>query len=158
MKKIIISSFVAITVLVAMMIAPATVAAPPPGGGVALEGVWNSQLTLTNCHGTIIRQLKAREMFIRGGTLASVDNSSQPGNGPGFGTWQYVGGYNFAAPFEFYQFNPDGTFAAVVKISRTITLTNNLNSYTSVVAVSAYGPNGNLLFNACGTETATRQQ
>ena len=157
MKKIIISSFVTITVLVAMMIAPATLAAPPPGGALALEGVWNSQLTLTNCHGFTIRQLKAREMFMRGGTLASVDNSTQPGNGPGFGTWQYVGGYNFAAPFEFYQFNPDGTFAGVVKVSRTITVGTDLNSYTSSVAVSAYAPDGHLLFNACGTEAATRQ-
>ena len=158
MKKIIISSFVTITVLVAMMVAPATVAAPPPAGAVALEGVWNAELTLyggPNCS-VKIKELKSREMFMRGGTLASVDNSTQPGNGPGFGNWYYVGGYNFAAPFEFYQFNPDGTFAAVVKVSRTITVGTDLNSYTSIVAVSLYPKDGGIV-NLCGTETATRQ-
>jgi hypothetical protein len=158
MKKTVIRSISLIMALVALSIAPATLAEQSVSQGSPLEGVWDAQVTLTNCSGITLAQFKAREMFMRGGTLASTDNTSPSESGPGFGTWQHIAGRRFTAPFQFYRFNPDGTFAGVNKITRTITVAIGADSYTAVAAFEIYDPNGNLVFSGCGTETATRQQ
>jgi hypothetical protein len=160
-KKIVISSIVLVMALVAVIIAPSTRAAtPPPAGALALGGVWNAQVTLKpGCGSFTLPPFEARHMFNADGTLASTDNTPQPGNGPGFGTWQYMGGRNFAAHFEFYFFNPTtGAWAGTAKINLTITLGTDGNSFTANIAFARYGTSGALLVSGCGTETDTRQE
>ena len=125
-------------------------------GQSRLEGVWESHATLTDCNGHILVASLAYEMFASGGTLTSTDNAPPTQHGPGLGTWRHLGGRNYAAPFQFFNFNPDGSFAGVQKINRLIVVAPNGHSYTSTVAFASYDPNGNLLFQGCGTETAVR--
>lgn len=99
---------------------------------------------------------RAFEMFNRGGTLNSVDNAPPTAHGPGLGTWQYLGGRKYSAPFQIFNFNPDGSFAGVQIIERKITLDGDADEYTSVVTFEALDANGNVNFSGCGTETATR--
>src|SRR5262245_51687876 len=87
------------------------------GGGGALGGVWDSVVTLTNCHGVTIRTLEAYVTFHRGGTLSNFDTNSL--NGPGTGTWRNLGAGNYSAPFRFFIFNADGTLRGEVKVTRT---------------------------------------
>jgi hypothetical protein len=160
MKKTVISSMVWMMLLVAVIIAPTTRAATTPlAGALALGGVWNATVTLKpGCGGFTLPPFEARHMFNADGTLASTDNTPQPGNGPGFGTWQYIGGRNFAAHFEFYFFNPtNGTWAGTAKINLTITLGTDGNSFIAQITFARYDTSGNLLVQGCGTETDTRQ-
>lgn len=122
--------------------------------GGRLVGFFESEVTLTNCQGVVIKTFEAYELFNQGGTLNSTDNQST--NGPGFGTWQYLGKGSYTAPFEFFQFNTDGTLAGEAKIARDIQLAADGNSYTSVVSVEIFDPNGNLIATLCGSEVATR--
>lgn len=121
-----------------------------------LEGVWDSQVTLTDCNGHTLAAFEAYVMFHQGGTLTSTDNTPPTLHGPGFGTWQRMGGRNYNAHFQFFNFNADGTFAGVQKIDTQIHPAAHGNSYTSTVAFAAYDVNGNLIFSGCGTEVATR--
>jgi hypothetical protein len=163
MKKIVISSIVLIMVLVAVTIAPTTRAGvPAPAGALALVGAWNAQVTLTPCVGSP-PPFEARHIFNVGGTLASTDN--QPGtnpsgfrNGPAFGTWQYMGGRQFAAYFEFYFFNPDGTWAGYAKINLTITLAADGNSFHGDIKSQRFDTNGNMIGKGTGSEDDTRQE
>jgi hypothetical protein len=133
-----------------------TVPNSPQGSPERLEGVWDSHVILTDCHGHTVADFRAFEMFHRGGTLTSVDNTPPTQHGPGLGTWQYLGHQNYSAPFQFFNFNPDGSFAGIQKIERNIVLDAHAESYTSVVTFEAIDPNGNVLFSGCGTESATR--
>ncbi|MEP6955942.1 MAG: hypothetical protein ABI883_03890 [Chthoniobacterales bacterium] len=153
MKKNILKSIISLGALVALSFTPALLAAPDEG---PLVGFWDSQVTLTDCNGHTVASFEAYEMFHDGGTLSSTDNTPPGGHGPGFGTWTRVGYRRFSAPFQFFNFNPDGSFAGVQKIMRTITLGTHAAHYTSMVSFESYDPNGNLLFSGCGTETATR--
>ena len=153
MKRIVRSLIVSIIALVACTISRTSFAAQ---SGAALEGVWDSQVTLTDCHGGTIAAFRAYVTFNRGGTLNSTDNAPPTMHGPGLGTWQRLGGRSYSAPFQFFNFNPDGSFAGVQKISRTITLEAGGDSFTSVVTFESFDPEGNLLFAGCGTEIATR--
>ncbi len=153
MKKTILKSIVSLSALVVLSFAPAAFARP---GNGPLTGVWDSQVTLTDCNGHTLVSFAAHEMFHAGGTLTSTDNTTPGLQGPGFGTWKRLNGQTYSAPFQFFNFNADGTFAGTQKIQRTITISTDGKSYTSDVAFGSYDPDGNLLFSGCGTEAATR--
>ncbi|MBA3832082.1 MAG: hypothetical protein H0X34_09350 [Chthoniobacterales bacterium] len=153
MKKTILRSIVSLSALIALNFASAALAAP---GEVPLRGVWDSQVTLTDCNGNTLVSFEAFEMFHAGGTLTSTDNTPPTGHGPGVGTWTRLNRRSYSAPFQFFNFNADGSFAGTQKIMRRITIGPDGNTYTSVVNFEIYDPNGNLVFSGCGTEAATR--
>lgn len=178
MKKIILRSIIPIMAVAALTIAPGEISAQGTASvpsnsaqetasrssvygqqpNERLEGVWSSHLTATDCNGHTLFTARAFEMFIRGGTLTSVDNSPPTLHGTGLGKWAYLGGREYSAPFQFFNFNPDGSFAGVQKIQRTITLSGDANHYTSVVTFETRDRMGNVVFSGCGTENATRLQ
>ncbi len=103
-------SLIALTTLLAGAIVPTSMAAQKDS---RLEGVWDSQVTLTDCQsGNIIAKFRAFEMHQHDGTM--TDTGAAPGDptsrGPGLGTWGFVGGPNgqtYTAVFRFFRFNPD---------------------------------------------------
>ena len=152
MKKLILRSIVMMIAAVAF-----TASSAEPLFGIPLHGsVWDSQVTLTDCHGHTLAVFRAFEMFNLDGTLTSTDNTPPTLHGPGLGTWRLTGLRRFSAPFQFFNFNPDGSFAGTQKIDREILLAANGNSYTSTVTFRSYDPAGNLIFSGCGSEIATR--
>jgi hypothetical protein len=143
--------------LIALLIcATSAVAAQSPSksAGGPLVGVWDSELTLTNCQGVVIKMLEAYVSFHQGGTLSNTDTNSL--NGPGAGTWRNLGGRSYSAPFRFFTFNADGTLAGEARITRTIQLAADGMSYTSTVAVAIFNINGQQVASLCGSEAATR--
>ncbi len=98
--------------------------------------------------------LEAYVTFHQGGTLSNFDTNSL--NGPGTGTWKYLGGGSYSAPFRFFTFNADGTLAGEARITRSIQLASNAMSYTSTVAVALFNVDGNQIASLCGSEAATR--
>ena len=128
----------------------------PQNPGGPLVGFFDSTVTLTNCNGVVIKSFEAYEMFHQGGTLTSTDNQPPSSRGPGFGTWQTLGGRSYSAPFEFFSFNADGTFAGEVKINRVIQLGADGNTYTSEGSVEIVDPNGNVIATFCVSEVAAR--
>jgi hypothetical protein len=154
MKKIILRSIIPMMAVAALTVASAEV---PEQHVVPLQGsVWDSQVTLTDCNGHTLAVFRAFEMFNLGGTLTSTDNTPPTLHGPGLGTWQATGMRTFNAPFQFFNFNPDGSFAGIQKINRQIRLAADGNSYTSIVNFLTYDPDGNLVFSGCGSEIAIR--
>jgi hypothetical protein len=156
MKKMILRSIAPMIAVAALTVASAEVPVPEGHGGAIEGSVWTSQVTLTDCNGHTIAVFRAFEMFHEGGTLTSTDNAPPTMHGPGFGTWQRTGLRKFDAPFQFFNFNPDGSFAGTQKIDRQIHVAAHGNSYTSTVTFQSYDPAGNLLFSGCGSEVATR--
>src|SRR5450755_4132624 len=137
MKKIILRSIIPMMAVAAVSVASAAV---PPQQSAPLQGVWDSQVTLTDCNGNTLAAFRAFEIFHQGGTLTSTDNTPPTLHGPGLGTWERVNGRKYTSPFQFFNFNPDGSFAGVQKIDRVIQLAADGNSYTSTVTFGAYDP------------------
>lgn len=166
MKKMILKSMISMTALALLSFAPPpasaqqTAASAPNSGqplNERLEGVWASNVTLTDCHGHTIAAFRAFNMFHRGGTITDVDNAPPGMHGAGLGTWDYLGGQQYSSLFYFFNFNPDGTFKGVRKIQRQIVLGGHFgNDFTSTITFESFDPNGNLVVSGCGTESATR--
>jgi hypothetical protein len=122
-----------------------------------IEGVWDSRVTIINCQtGASITSFRAMETFLRGGGLVDTNAAPPSTRGPGLGRWQYVGGGQYTASFRFFLYNPDGTFAGVRRVSRTIDLGFGGDTLTSTVAIQVFDPNDILISTACATETARR--
>ncbi len=122
-----------------------------------IEGLWNSQVTITDCQtGAVTRQFRAMNLFIRGGTLTDTDVQPPTAHGPAFGTWQSSKAAQYTSMFQLFRYNPDGSFAGANKVTRTITLSGDGKSFSSTIAVDVEDPTGATLSSACGTENATR--
>jgi hypothetical protein len=131
--------------------------AQPTAATDPIEGVWNSQVTITNCQtGAIMRQFAALNLFIHGGSLVDTDTQPPASHGAAFGTWLNSNGPQYASTFELFRFNADGSFAGTNKVARTITLSAGGAAFTSSFSVTVEDPEGATLSTACGTETATR--
>ena len=71
MKKIILKSLVSTMALAALILTPASLSAQP---GASLEGVWDSQVTNTDCNGNIFVAFRAFQAFHQGGTFTITGN------------------------------------------------------------------------------------
>src|SRR5207249_9008858 len=87
-KKRILKAFPSVFGLMALLTCAFLATSANAGSGGRLVGVFDTHLTLTNCHGVTIRTLEALQMFNQGGTLASTDNQPPSSRGAGFGTWE----------------------------------------------------------------------
>jgi hypothetical protein len=154
MKKITLKSLVSTMALAALILTPASLSAQPRA---SLEGAWDSQVTSTDCNGNILMAFRSFELFHQGGTFTGTGNTPNPELGsPVLGTWQRTGMRTFNSTFQFFTFNPDGSFAGTVKIAGQIHLSDHGNSFTGTSTFGVYDPDGNLVFSGCNTEIATR--
>jgi len=120
-----------------------------------IEGVWDSRVTIRNCQtGAALTTFRAMETFVRGGSLIDTNAAPTSTRGPGFGRWEHEQGSQFNATFRFFLYNPDGSFAGVRRVSRTIFVDGD--NLTSVVNIEVFDTNDVLVSTACATEVARR--
>jgi len=120
-----------------------------------IEGVWDVRVIIRQCDtGNPIRNVRAMNMFVHGGTLTEIATNFQRGSS--LGTWRQVGAQDYAAVFRFFRFNPDGSFAGTTKVTRNIELSRDANEFTATSSFENFDANDNLISTGCATETASR--
>jgi hypothetical protein len=126
--------------------------------GRRIEGVWDVMVTIRDCQtGTPITTVRARNMFMRGGTLTELNAGGNPTRrSPSFGTWHPDEEGTYSAVFRYSRFDPDGTFSQTVKVTRQIQLGRNANTFTANAGVEVFDVNDTLVETGCATEAATR--
>ena len=126
-------------------------------GARALEGSWTSQVTFRNCQtGAAIRTLPGHNTFMQGGTMQEFGVASGLFRSPGHGVWSSLFERRFFSAFQFFRFNPDGTYSGSVRARRYIDVDITGNTYTSTDTIDFFDTNGNLTSIGCATETGTR--
>lgn len=122
-----------------------------------IEGVYDARVSLFVCQtGAPIANFRAMDVFHRGGTLTDTNVAPPTTRGPGFGTWRYLGGQLYTASFQFFRYNPDGTFAGLQRVRLNTTLSADGNQITSNVSAETLDPNDVVVATACGTAILTR--
>ncbi|MDQ3064522.1 MAG: hypothetical protein M3R14_16910 [Acidobacteriota bacterium] len=124
----------------------------------SLVGSWNVQVSIRDCHtGMILVTFPAMITYNQGGTMQETANDAAPLlRLPGHGVWSQHNGRRYSNAFQFFRFNPDGTFAGRNIIRGAISLGQSGNEYTTTDTVGVFDANGNLIVTACATSTATR--
>jgi hypothetical protein len=124
-----------------------------------LEGSWSVSVTFRNCRtgAALSPAFPSMATFMQGGTMQEFGVATGLFRSPGHGVWNYAGGFTYLNSFQFFRFNPDGTYAEKVIARRQIELHQD-NVFNATSSTEFYDPNGNLLRRGCTTETATRFQ
>ena len=129
----------------------------------AIEGVWLPIVTITDCQTqAVIATFPSMEIYVRGGGyvgFGAVTQSDQVG----LGGWRHAGGRKFTAQYQFFNYSPfgapDGTpDGTLLRVSATIRLNAAGTGFTSATTAEVVDTAGNVLFQTCGTRTATRLQ
>jgi hypothetical protein len=129
------------------------------GNEQGLVGSWNLQATLRDCNsGFPFVTFAAMNTYNQGGTTqqTAVPEPGGPTALAGHGVWNHQTGRSYSGAFQFFSLNPDGTYAGRVIVRSAIRLGRGGNSYTSTDTGEIFNANGDLLFRACSTTTATR--
>jgi hypothetical protein len=130
--------------------------APDQRRGDPIEGVWDSQITITDCvSGTVLANFRGLGSLIRGGSNIQTNNLPPGSGSPAFGRWEKLSQGHYSATFRFFAF-ANGVFSGTQRVTRDIQLDPGGDTFTSVLSTEFYDPNGNLIATGCGTEVATR--
>ena len=152
MKKMFSAAIFSIAVAIALTVAEVPVFAQD---AQTLEGAWRVTVTLRNCQtGAPLRTVLALNTFVPGGSMFETANGFL--RSPSHGTWQKITGHEYTATFLFFTFNPDGSWLGSNKITRTITLSGDHQTFTAIASVAVFDASGKLTATGCATEAAQR--
>lgn len=123
-----------------------------------IVGTWEYQVNVSNCEtGQTLFQFRAASVFNAGGTL--LDTNSQPPTtrGPAFGVWTYnPRARNWIAEMRLNRYNPDGSFAGVNEVRRTLTISRDGNHTSETFTGKILGLNEEVLVTTCGNSEGVR--
>ena len=136
------------------------VAATAAGQGTVggrLQGTWDMQITLTDCHGHVLRSFPSLVIFMAGHTMMESNaGTPQALKTPGEGVWRHTTNNNYAFRFKFFTFNSLNVFTGWTIIAGETTVDSTGNANTGSATVKVYAPNGVLLATVCAETAGTR--
>jgi hypothetical protein len=114
------------------------------------------QTQILNCQtGAVLQSFSKRTAIHMGGT-ANEASSSSLFRTTSFGNWEHTGPNSFRYGLHAFRFNADSTFAGTFRAVWNVSHDDINDTYTSVGAIEIRLPNGTVVANQCGTESATR--
>jgi hypothetical protein len=138
-----------------LMVAPTATGQGTQGGRI--QGIWEMQVTLTDCAGHVIRSFLTIQEFIAGGTtVESSAGTPQALKTPGLGVWRHTADNNYAFRFKFFTFNAQNVFTGWTIIAGETTVDATGGSKAGSATVEVYNPNGVLVATACTEFSGTR--
>ena len=131
--------------------------------GRSLEGAWWVTVTLDNCAtGAKRPPFSSMLLFSRGGTLTEATSNPAflPGQrSVGFGTWARSDHDTYtASDVAYIQFTGGPFTQGTQKLTHSITLDSDADSFTDEATVQFNDATGALIMSGCASATATRLQ
>lgn len=123
-----------------------------------IVGVWEFQVQTFNCTTRAPgASFRASSVFNVGGTLEDTNTRPPASRGPAFGVWTYdPQARAYLTRSRLYRYNPDGSFAGVNQVERTLKLSRDGDQATSEITVRILGPNEELLATDCASQQGIR--
>jgi len=136
------------------------VAATAAGQGTVggrLQGTWDMQITLTDCHGHVLRSFPSLVIFMAGHTMMESNaGTPQALKTPGEGVWRHTTHNNYAFSFKFFTFNSENVFTGWTVIAGETTVDATGETHAGSATVEVHAPNGVLVATACAAISGTR--
>jgi hypothetical protein len=103
--------------------------------------------------------LTSLQVFTGAGSVIEMANEWPATRTASYGSWERVQGRLYAATTVFFRFNPQtGAYLGTQKISRTIRLARDGQTFTHVARVTVLDPNGNVLASFGAAASGERMQ
>ena len=124
-----------------------------------IEGAFSATVTIKNCTtGAVLGSTRSLLLFHRGGTVTIDNTLGRLQRGLILGTWERDRGkrHRYTSEVSHFNYFEDGTLSGTNKITRSIVLENDGDSFTAQLRIRVFGLDGTLLAEVCPTETGTR--
>jgi hypothetical protein len=132
----------------------------PPRDGTEvgrIQGMWETQITLNDCAGHVIRSFQGMLTFHQGGTLMDGTTTPSALRSPGEGVWRHTTDSNYAFRIKAFNFNAQNVFTGWSIISGELTVDATGDAFTGPEGtVDVYDPNGVLIAHLCAEAVGTR--
>jgi hypothetical protein len=123
-----------------------------------LVGTWNAEAQIINCQsGAVMQTFSKLVSFDHSGTAHETSTGAPPAlRTTAFGAWRFRG-YRSGSEYglRFFRYNPDGTLAGSTRARWVVSMTGQ-DEYSAQAQIQIVAPNGVVVNNLCGVETATR--
>jgi len=137
------------------MVAATAVGEGTQGGRI--QGVWETQITLNDCAGHVIRSFPGMLTFHQGGTVMDGTTTPPAQRTPGEGVWSHATGNTYAFRIKSFNFNALNVFTGWSIISSELTVDQTGDALVGHGGtVEVYDPNGVLLATFCAESVGTR--
>jgi hypothetical protein len=155
---------IATLALVALIIVIAAGAAIVPAGTASNQGASGNQLAGTWV-ATVNRPaplppLTSLQVYTDDGSFVEWgSDASGAGRSPQFGRWERISGRLYAGSGTFFRFNPQtGALVGTMKINRTLRLSEDGQSFTTIARVQTLDLSGNVVGGFVALSSAVRMQ
>src|SRR5512132_3051416 len=119
------------------MAAATTVSGQGTQGG-RIQGVWETQITLNDCAGHVIRSFQGMLTFHQGGTLMDGTTTPPALRAPGEGVWRHANDNTFAFRIKSFSFNAQNVFTGWSIISGELTVDSTGDAIAGPATVQVY--------------------
>jgi len=134
----------------------ATVAGQGTQGG-RIQGVWETQITLNDCAGHVIRSFQGMLTFHQGGTMMDGTTTPSALRTPAEGVWRHTADHTYAFRMKSFTFNAQNVFTGWSIISGELTVDQTGDAFTgSDGTVEVHNANGDLVTTLCADSVGTR--
>jgi hypothetical protein len=125
--------------------------------GGRIQGVWDTQITLNDCAGHVIRSFQGMLTFHQGGTMMDGTTTPSALRTPAEGVWRHATDNTYAFRMKSFTFNAQNVFTGWSIISGGLTVDQTGDTFTgSGATVQVYDPNGVLVATFCADSVGTR--
>ena len=128
-----------------------------------IEGVWFAEVAATDCQtGAVIPNVtpfRGLYMFGHDGSLTNEAAFLVPSlrRSSGLGAWRHTQAQGYTSTFQFFRYNPDGSFMVMRRVTSTITL--NRDEFTSIDKFQDFDANNSPISSTgCNVVRAVRVQ
>jgi hypothetical protein len=151
--KSIMAPLVVVLASVTMLVATA---AGQGGRGGRIQGMWETQITLNDCSGHVIRSFQGMLTFHQGGTMMDGTTTPSALRTPAEGVWRHIADSTYAFRMKSFTFNAQNIFTGWSIIAGELTVDSTGDVFTGPATVEVYAPNGVLVATLCAESSGTR--
>ena len=125
--------------------------------GGRIQGTWETQITLNDCAGHVIRSFQGMLTFHQGGTIMDGTTTPSALRTPAEGVWGHVADNTYAFRMKSFSFSAQNILTGWGIISGELTVDQTGNAFTGTGAtLQVYDPNGVLVTTLCADSSGTR--
>src|ERR1700746_2414757 len=124
--------------------------------GGRIQGMWETQITLNDCAGHVIRSFQGMLTFHQGGTMMDGTTTPSALRTPAEGVWRHATDNTYAFRMKSFTFNAQNIFTGWSIVSGELTVDQTGDAFAGPATVQVYDPKGVLVTTLCADSVGTR--
>ena len=121
-----------------------------------IVGLWDVNVSVTNCGGVTLFTFPALHKYERGGTGQVVPSTNPAALSAHMVVWNHAGGDDYQTAMKMFRFDPLGNYIGWTVVTSEVSLSADGNEYEGSGVAEFFDVDGNLLGYSCPVFSGTR--